>query len=64
MAWFDAPEADRREQEQVVLDGYDEDGDDEPDVGAPRSIPLEAPVADVLEQRQVVPEDDWDDPRG
>jgi hypothetical protein len=63
MSRFDVPEADRLEQERVVSAEYD-DEDDRSDVESrPRAVPLEAPVDDVIEQRQVVADDDWDDPR-
>jgi hypothetical protein len=61
MTWFDTPEADRLEQEQEVMAGYDEEGSEAE--RAPRPVPFEAPVDDVVEQRQIVREDDWDDPR-
>jgi hypothetical protein len=63
MSWFDVPEADRLEQEQDadVTAGYDDEGSEVE--FASRPVPLEAPIEDVVEQRQVVRQDDWDDPR-
>jgi hypothetical protein len=56
------PDADVAEQLRPALPTDDEQDGDEP-AEAPGSLPIEADPADVAEQREVVPEDDFDDLR-